>query len=198
MHKTLHPKDDVDRLYVPRKEVGRGLVSIEDSVDASIQWLEDYIEKHERGLITAIRKDTDDTIDNRMTKTRKQKLEGKQLYGRFKRLINSIWHDKTWTWLRKGNFKRETESLLIETQDNAIRTNHIKARIDKSQQNNKCRLCGDRDESINHILSESSKLAQKEYKTTHDWSVKWSTGTCARNLNLTIQKNGICTTEHLS
>ena len=62
-----------DRLYVRRKEGGRGLASIEDSVDASIQRLEDYIEKHERGLITAIRNDTDNTIDDRMAATRKQK-----------------------------------------------------------------------------------------------------------------------------
>ena len=81
-HKALHPRDDVNRLYVPRKEGGRGLASIEDSVDTSIQRLEDYIEKHKRGLITAIRKNTDNTIDNRMTKTRKQKWEGKQLHGR--------------------------------------------------------------------------------------------------------------------
>ena len=47
MHKALHPRDDVDRLYVPRKEGGRRLASIEDSVDASIQRLEDYIEKHD-------------------------------------------------------------------------------------------------------------------------------------------------------
>ena len=92
----------------------------------------------------------------------------KQLYGRFKRLIN-ISHQKTWTWLRKGNFKRETESLLIAVQDNAIRINHIKARIDKTQQNSKCRLCGDRDETINYIISECGKLAQKEYKARHDW-----------------------------
>ena len=88
--------------------------------------------------------------------------------GRFKRLINNISHQKTWTWLRKGNLKRETESLLIAAQDNAIRTNHIKARIDKTQQNTKCRLCGDRDETINHVISECSKLAQKEYKARHD------------------------------
>ena len=74
-----------------------------------------------------------------------------------------------WTWLRKGNLKRETESLLKAAQDNVIITNHIKVRIDKSQQNNKCRLCGDRDETINHIISKCSKLAQKEYKTRHDW-----------------------------
>ena len=57
----------------------------------------------------------------------------------------------------------------MAAQDNAIRTNHIKARIDKMQQNSKCRLCGDRDEMINHIISECSKLAQKEYKARHDW-----------------------------
>ena len=72
-------------------------------------------------------------------------------------------------WLRKGNLKRETESLQISAQNNAIITNHIKVRIGKTQQNSKCRLYGDRDENINHIISECSKLAQKEYKTGHDW-----------------------------
>ena len=42
-------------------------------------------------------------------------------------------------------------------------------RIDKTQQNSKCSLCGDGDETINHIISECSKLARKEYKTRHDW-----------------------------
>ena len=58
MHKAFHPRDNVDRLYVSRKEGGKGLASIEDTVDASIQRLEDYIEKYERGLITSIRNDT--------------------------------------------------------------------------------------------------------------------------------------------
>ena len=73
MHKALHPRDDVDRVYVSRKEGRRGLACIE-SVDESIQQrLEDYIEKHERGLITAIRNNTDNTKANRMSITRKQK-----------------------------------------------------------------------------------------------------------------------------
>ena len=71
MHKASQPRDDVDRLYVSRKKEGRGLASIEDGVDASIQRLEDYIEKHEAGLITAIRNETDNTMDNRMTINRK-------------------------------------------------------------------------------------------------------------------------------
>ena len=37
MHKVLHPRDDIDRLYVSRKEGGRKLISIENSVDTSIR-----------------------------------------------------------------------------------------------------------------------------------------------------------------
>ena len=114
IHKALHPRVDVDRLYVSRKEGGSGLASIKESIDASIQRFEDYIEKHEQGLITAIRNNTDNTIDNIMIITRNQKWEDKQLYGRFKRQIN-ISHDKTWTWLRKGNFKRKTISPKSST-----------------------------------------------------------------------------------
>ena len=73
MHKALHPRDDFDRLYVSRKEGGRGLNSIEDSVDASIR-LKDYIEKHERGLVTATRNNTN---TNRTIITRKQKWREK-------------------------------------------------------------------------------------------------------------------------
>ena len=155
MHKALHLRENVDRLYVSRKEGGRGLACIEDSVGTSIQLLEDYIKNNTRQI--------------REWQKLGKKWEEKQLYGRCKGLITNISHDKTWTWLRKGNFKRETESLLMAAQNSAIRTNHIKARIDKTQQNSKYRLCGDRDETINHIISECSKLELKDYKARHDW-----------------------------
>ena len=41
MHKALHSIDDIDRIYMSRRVGGRGLTSIEDSVDTSIQRLED-------------------------------------------------------------------------------------------------------------------------------------------------------------
>ena len=65
-------------------------------------------------------------------------------------VLSDISHKKMWMWLRKRNFKGETESLQIAAQNNTIRTNRIEARIDKTQQNNRCRLCGDRDKTINH------------------------------------------------
>ena len=57
----------------------------------------------------------------------------------------------------------------MAAQNSAVRTNHIKARIYKTQQNRKCKLCGDSVETVNHIMSECRKLAQKEYKDRHDW-----------------------------
>ena len=61
-----------------------------------MQRLEDYIEKHGEKLITTTRNNTVNTRNNRMTITRKQKWEEKQLHGRFKRLISNISHKKTW------------------------------------------------------------------------------------------------------
>ena len=43
MHKALHPRNNIDRLYVSRKEGGTGPVSIVDSVDALIRGFEEYI-----------------------------------------------------------------------------------------------------------------------------------------------------------
>ena len=70
---------------------------------------------------------------------------------------------KTYVWIFQRTNKRETESLLIVAQNNAFRTNYVKAKIDKVKQKSKCWLCGNRDETIGHIISESNKLAQKEY-----------------------------------
>ena len=38
-----------------------------------------------------------------------------------------------WTWLRRGHLKRDTESLLIETQNNSIKNSYVKAKIGNTQ-----------------------------------------------------------------
>ena len=46
LYKALPPPtDDIDKLYVSRKEGGRELTSTEESVNTSIRRLEDYIKK---------------------------------------------------------------------------------------------------------------------------------------------------------
>ena len=97
--------------------------------------------------------------------TRKQKWQEKQLYENFKRQTKEISHEKTWIWLSGVNLKREHESLLITAQNNAIKINYIKSRIDKTQQISNCKLYIDRYETINQKITECRKLAQKEYKS---------------------------------
>ena len=40
-------------------------------------------------------------------------MDEKQLYVYFHRQTCEISHEETWTWLRKGNSKKETEYFLI-------------------------------------------------------------------------------------
>ena len=75
----------------------------------------------------------------------------------------------TLIWQRRGNLKRETESLLIIAHNIAVKTNYIKAKIDNLQPNNNCWLCGNKDETVYHMISNCSKLTEKENKTRHDW-----------------------------
>ena len=71
-------------------------------------------------------------------------------------------------WLRREKLKIETESLLIAKQNNTIRKNQVKAKIDNMQKNSKCRLSSDKDENVYLIISKWSQLALKEYKRLHD------------------------------
>ena len=48
MYKTLYTRDDVNRLYVRSKEVGKVLARTGNSVHAEIQRLEDYIKRQRR------------------------------------------------------------------------------------------------------------------------------------------------------
>ena len=64
-------------------------------------------------------------------------------------------------------FEKGDRNSFVTAQNQSIRTNLVKARIDKSQGDSLCRMCGKVDESIDHIVSGCSKLSQ-EYKRRHD------------------------------
>ncbi|CAH3029105.1 unnamed protein product [Porites evermanni] len=48
MHKMLHPKADVERLYIPRKDGGRGLIDVETAFKTAAIVLDHYL-KHKEG-----------------------------------------------------------------------------------------------------------------------------------------------------
>ena len=59
----LHPKFDVNRLYRPRKDGGRGLIAIEDCVEVAVRGLEVYVPSSEEGLLQAARGDNEDGLE---------------------------------------------------------------------------------------------------------------------------------------
>ena len=167
MPNGLHPKNNVDRLYLSRSEGGRGLIGVQDTVETAILGLKNYARNSKERLLIATRTIEED--EDRETPNEYKKRTQKQLYGQFIKQTMGKASEDRWGWLRKGCFKRTTEALIMAAQEQAIRTNNIKAKIDKTQENSKCRMCGKAEESGNHVLSECSKLAQKEYKRRHDW-----------------------------
>ena len=91
------------------------------------------------------------------------------MHGQFLRnMPETVDKDKMWEWTRKSDLKIGTEALMFAAQEQALRTNYVKFNIDKSVDSPLCRLCGEKVETINHIISECNKLAQKEYKRRHD------------------------------
>ena len=61
--------------------------------------------------------------------------------------------------------KKETEGLLVAAQDQELGTNVIKKRIDKTQEDSKCRMCKEEEKTITHIICQCRKLEEKEYKS---------------------------------
>ena len=171
---ALHPESDVGRLYIPRKERGRGLILIEDCVELAIRGLEVYVHESEDRLIQAARRDKIDGLEaaSVLKRSKKEKRledwEKKVLHGQYLRQTKEVRTDQCWAWLQNGHLKRETESLIVTAQNQSMRANLVKERIDKSQGDSLCRVCRKVDESIDHIVSGCSKLAQKENKRRHD------------------------------
>ena len=150
------------------------MISTEDCVELAIRGLEVSVHRSEEILIQAARGDKIrwfksckcfEEIKERETI---RNWEEKVLHGQYLRQTKQVRSGQCWAWLQNGDLKRETESLIVAAQNQSIRTNLVKARIDKSQGDSLCRLCRKVDKSIDHIVSGFSKLAHKEYKIKHD------------------------------
>ena len=167
MHRTLHPKSDTARIYLSRKEGGIGIISIEDTVKLAILGLARYISTSEEGQIIAARRVNGDydqhlgIIESVHVKEFKEKrrnersnvLKQKKLHGQFFNQINVVAAKEKWLWLRDESIKRETESLIMSAQEQAIRTNSIKEKIGKTQAESMCRLCDKADVTVRHSVS---------------------------------------------
>ena len=174
---ALHPKSNVLRVYMRRKEGGRGLISVEECWANELRSLHHYLANSEEMLLKSVA--TEEELDKDQIESKeeynkrlaieiKKEMENMKLHGQFERDTKEIKGSESWNWLSKGNLKRETENLLMAAQEQALNTNSVKRNIYGLDVSDRCRLCGNNVESVTHIVSACSILAQKDYKRRHD------------------------------
>ena len=124
-------------------------------------------------------------------KRRKANFDEKKLYSVFFKETKEVRDDKdSWLWLQKGVLKKETEGLVLAAQEQALRASSIKKMIDKQDCSTKCRMCDERDETVVHIVSECSRLAQMITRSADMIELpQQSIGTIARNSVLHARRN---------
>ncbi|XP_067944516.1 uncharacterized protein [Watersipora subatra] len=172
------------RVYVERDQGERGLMSVVETVKYESHSLKKYTEHNSVEFIRTAGKiintnseDGKQDYRNHGKTERKQNWNDKPMNRQHLRQTEDQAAKETWPWVKRGCLKRETESLIIAAQDQALRTNYRKAKIEKSTTDPKCRLCKQNDETVSHTVSECSKIAYTEYKGRHDKvasAVHWS------------------------
>jgi len=114
IHGQHHPKADVDRLYVPRKQGGRGLMQLEAAHAIEITKLVDYVDRKEDILIQVVRthqKNTNSAVlqTARCLKTEVQK-ETREMKDSIAEKTKERWHGTR----MHGQLPRNLDEKLVD------------------------------------------------------------------------------------
>ena len=98
----------------------------------------------------------------------------KALHGQFicdvTGLVDLRYH---WKWLQHSGISKEVESFFAARKQ-AIPTNIIKSKIyGQTNISPLCQLCGQSNETVDHLISSCSYIAQTAYKHRHDLVAKF-------------------------
>ena len=179
---AFHTRGSSLRLYIKRKEGGKGLIRVEDCVKMERANLKSYVSESEEWLLKEVAAmelvksvESGDEYKKRIEAERKENLRSKPLHGSFFNTIEELAEegvvdlDRSWQWLKAGYLTKSTEGFIMAAQEQALRTKGVKASIDKVEgEDGMCRLCGKFQESVRHIVSSCGELAKKQYTIRHD------------------------------
>ena len=152
MNNSLNRRSDIYRIYLPRKNGGRGLRNIKEEFLCKIVGIVDHLEKekhknifigkvleHERDHIikmnNMIKEELEiknEIIEGNITLKMKhkfeqiklQKWEEKSVHGHLMRKMKNINldHNQTWNWLRSNTLTSQVESYICSLQEQEINT----------------------------------------------------------------------------
>ena len=138
MFGAFHKKGSVPRLYMKRKDDGRGLISVFDCVKLEELALSEYIKETEEWMLKVVGEtlhvgEMKNEYKKRVEKTRMECFLVKRLHGKFMRDVSKVADARSWQWLRAGYLVKGTEV-----------------------------------ESVGPVACGCSGLAQREYRRRHD------------------------------
>lgn len=187
LHRMHHPRSSMMRLYLPRKLGGRGLLSATTMHNREVCSLRSYfIAKSGSDLHRAVIE-----CDNGLTplslaaedwqepvvlstQDREAVWKEKELHGRFFKALHEPHVDTKASvhWLRFGDLFGETEGFVCAIQDQVVKTNNYRRYILKDGTEDICRACRLPGETIRHITSGCSALANTEYLHRHNQAAR--------------------------
>ena len=107
----------------------------------------------------------DGSHKNEVRRSKEENLMEKSVHSVF--FIKTDFRDThSWEWLRTGDLKKATEGAIVAAQEQTIRTHMIRHTEDKENVSSLSRMCGERNETVAHLISDCTTLVQKQYK---DW-----------------------------
>ena len=186
MHGAFHRNSSVDRLYLKRKEGGRGLISVEDCVKEEEENLLKYVQSSNEWMLQEVNRlgvikgsIVTGGYKSKVHAERKERLLGKRLHGRF---FNDLKDDqgirkdgpRSWDWVKSGYLTKNTEAYLFAAQEQALSTRSRRSRIHQETDeegdivSQMCRVCGHKTETVAHLAGSCGLLMKGPGTVRHD------------------------------
>ena len=121
-------------LYIKRKDEGRGLISVYDSVKSEEKSLNCYVLRSEEWMLKVVGSsfeagETNEEFKNRMSQERMGRLNEKRLHGKYLQAVKDVANERSWQWIRSGNVAKST-AFVFAAQEKALRTRWLRAKIE--------------------------------------------------------------------
>ena len=173
MNGAFHFGSSVVRLYMKRKVGGRGMISVEQCVRSEERGLNEYVMASEEWMLKVVAAGMEEMepqleYKKRMADERDARLREMLVHGKFFKETEDVADEKSWQWMKDCSLKKWTEGYVCAAQENVLRTRYYSRSVLKADCEPNCRLCGYDVETVGHLVSACSKLAQTEYKRRHD------------------------------